>query len=45
MSGQGTVRSGWTFRLVEEPKRRRFNRYAALRYGARAYQPKARISR
>jgi peptidoglycan/LPS O-acetylase OafA/YrhL len=37
--------SGWTFRLVEDPMRRRFNRYAALRFGSRAYQPKARISR
>jgi peptidoglycan/LPS O-acetylase OafA/YrhL len=37
--------AGWTFRLVEDPMRRRFNRYAALRFGSRAYQPKARISR
>jgi peptidoglycan/LPS O-acetylase OafA/YrhL len=37
--------AAWTFRLVEEPMRTRFNRYAALRFGARAYQPKARISR
>jgi peptidoglycan/LPS O-acetylase OafA/YrhL len=28
--------SGWTFRLVEDPMRRRFNRFAARRYGARA---------
>jgi peptidoglycan/LPS O-acetylase OafA/YrhL len=27
--------AGWTFRLVEEPMRRRFNRYAALRFGSR----------
>jgi peptidoglycan/LPS O-acetylase OafA/YrhL len=33
--------AGWTFRLVEEPMRRRFNRYATLHFGARAYQPKA----
>jgi peptidoglycan/LPS O-acetylase OafA/YrhL len=37
--------AGWTFRLVEDPMRRRFNRYAALHFGRRAYQPKARISR
>lgn len=29
------VVSGWTFRLVEDPMRRRFNRFAARRYGAR----------
>jgi peptidoglycan/LPS O-acetylase OafA/YrhL len=28
--------AGWTFRLVEEPMRTRFNRYAALRFGRRA---------
>jgi peptidoglycan/LPS O-acetylase OafA/YrhL len=27
--------AGWTFRLVEEPMRRRFNRYAARRFGSR----------
>ncbi len=27
--------AGWTFRLVEEPMRRRFNRYAAQRFGSR----------
>jgi len=37
--------AGWTFRLVEDPMRKRFNRYAASHFGRRAYQPKARISR
>jgi peptidoglycan/LPS O-acetylase OafA/YrhL len=36
--------AGWTFRLVEEPMRRRFNRYASLHFGRRAFEPKARIS-
>jgi peptidoglycan/LPS O-acetylase OafA/YrhL len=26
--------AGWTFRLVEEPMRKRFNRYAARRFGS-----------
>jgi peptidoglycan/LPS O-acetylase OafA/YrhL len=28
--------AGWTFRLVEEPMRKRFNRYAARRFGSPA---------
>jgi peptidoglycan/LPS O-acetylase OafA/YrhL len=28
--------AGWSFRLVEEPMRKRFNRYAARRFGNRA---------
>jgi peptidoglycan/LPS O-acetylase OafA/YrhL len=31
--------AGWTFRLVEEPMRKRFNRYAALRFGSRIATP------
>jgi peptidoglycan/LPS O-acetylase OafA/YrhL len=31
--------AGWTFRLVEDPMRRRFNRYAALRFGPGVVAP------
>jgi peptidoglycan/LPS O-acetylase OafA/YrhL len=34
--------ASWTFRLVEEPMRKRFNRYAARRFGPRVAAPVGR---